>query len=161
MEVKKNDIFTVKITDTGTDGEGIGRVSRPGGEEPCTAGAAPADRAGTAGGFTLFIKDAVIGDTVQAKVMKAKKHYAYAKLEKVIEPSPFRVTPLCPFSRQCGGCQLQALSYEKQLEFKEKKIRNNLIRIGGLSPEQVEKIMEPIIGMDDPWHYRNKAQFPF
>ena len=112
MEVKKNDIFTVKITDTGTDGEGIGRVSGPGGEEPCTAGAAPADRAGTAGGFTLFIKDAVIGDTVQAKVMKAKKHYAYAKLEKVIEPSPFRVTPLCPFSRQCGGCQLQALSYD-------------------------------------------------
>ena len=161
MEVKKNDIFTVKITDTGTDGEGIGRVSGPGGEEFCTAGAAPADRTGTAGGFTLFIKDAVIGDTVQAKVMKAKKHYAYAKLEKVIEPSPFRVTPLCPFSRQCGGCQLQALSYEKQLEFKEKKIRNNLIRIGGLTPEQVEKIMEPIIGMDDPWHYRNKAQFPF
>ena len=183
MEVKKNDIFTVKITDTGTDGEGIGRVSWPGreepgkvngsggeesgkvsgrgGEKPCAEDAAPADRAGTAGGFTLFIKDAVIGDTVQAKVMKAKKHYAYAKLEKVIEPSPFRVTPLCPFSRQCGGCQIQALSYEKQLEFKEKKIRNNLIRIGGLTSEQVEKIMEPIIGMDDPWHYRNKAQFPF
>ena len=91
MEVKKNDIFTVKITDTGTDGEGIGRVSWPGreepgkvngsggeesgkvsgrgGEKPCAEDAAPADRAGTAGGFTLFIKDAVIGDTVQAKVM--------------------------------------------------------------------------------------------
>ena len=198
MEVKKNDIFTVTITDTGNDGEGIGRVSVPDGKAACAADAAQADTlsadtlpvdtlpAGTlsadtlpvdklpaagpdaagmdvagAGGFTLFIKDAVIGDTVQAKVMKAKKHYAYAKLEKVIEPSPFRVTPLCPFSRQCGGCQLQALSYEKQLEFKEKKIRNNLIRIGGLTPEQVEKIMEPIIGMDDPWHYRNKAQFPF
>ena len=198
MEVKKNDIFTVTITDTGNDGEGIGRVSVPDGKAACAADAAQADTlsadtlpvdtlpAGTlsadtlpvdklpaagpdaagmdvagAGGFTLFIKDAVIGDTVQAKVMKAKKHYAYAKLEKVIEPSPFRVTPLCPFSRQCGGCQLQALSYEKQLEFKEKKIRNNLIRIGGLSPEQVEEIMEPIIGMDDPWHYRNKAQFPF
>ena len=213
MEVKKNDIFTVTITDTGNDGEGIGRVSVPGGKEFCAADAAQSDTlsadtlpagtlsadtlpvdklsaagpdadilpvntlsaagtdaagmdaAGTdvagAGGFTLFIKDAVIGDTVQAKVMKAKKHYAYAKLEKVIEPSPFRVTPLCPFSRQCGGCQLQALSYEKQLEFKEKKIRNNLIRIGGLSPERVEEIMEPIIGMDDPWHYRNKAQFPF
>ena len=218
MEVKKNDIFTVTITDTGNDGEGIGRVSVPGGKGPCVgemaqADTLPADKlsvagtdadtlpadtlpadmlpveklsaAGTdadtlpvntlsaagpdaagmdvagAGGFTLFIKDAVIGDTVQAKVMKAKKHYAYAKLEKVIEPSPFRVTPLCPFSRQCGGCQLQALSYEKQLEFKEKKIRNNLIRIGGLSPERVGEIMEPIIGMDDPWHYRNKAQFPF
>ena len=91
------------------------------------------DGCGRGRGLHPVIKDAVIGDTVQAKVMKAKKHYAYAKLEKVIEPSPFRVTPLCPFSRQCGGCQLQALSYEKQLEFKEKKIRNNLIRIGGLS----------------------------
>ena len=73
MEVKKNDIFTVKITDTGTDGEGIGRVSGPGGEEPCTAGAAPADRAGKAGGFTLFITDAVMGDTGPARVMEGKK----------------------------------------------------------------------------------------
>lgn len=93
--------------------------------------------------------------------MKAKKNYAYAKLEKVLVPSPFRVQPPCPFHRQCGGCQLQPLSYEKQLEFKQNKIRNNLIRIGGFSPEHIDACMEPIIGMEDPWHYRNKAQFPF
>ena len=98
---------------------------------------------------------------VQVKVMKAKKNYAYAKLEKVLVPSPFRVQPPCPFHRQCGGCQLQPLSYEKQLEFKQNKIRNNLIRIGGFSPEHIDACMEPIIGMEDPWHYRNKAQFPF
>lgn len=139
MEIKKNDILTVEITDTGIEGEGIGKTD----------------------GFILFVKDAVIGDTVQVKVMKAKKNYAYAKLEKVLVPSPFRVQPPCPFHRQCGGCQLQPLYYEKQLEFKQNKIRNNLIRIGGFSPEHIDACMEPIIGMEDPWHYRNKAQFPF
>ena len=128
MEIKKNDILTVEITDTGIEGEGIGKTD----------------------GFILFVKDAVIGDTVQVKVMKAKKNYAYAKLEKVLVPSPFRVQPPCPFHRQCGGCQLQPLSYEKQLEFKQNKIRNNLIRIGGFSPEHIDACMEPIIGMEDP-----------
>ncbi len=138
MEYKKNDYVTVTIDDIGNDGEGIGKVD----------------------GFTLFIKDAVIGDTVQAKIIKSKKHYAYARLEKVIEPSPFRVDPKCAYHRQCGGCQIQALSYEKQLEFKQQKIRNNLIRIGGFSPEYVDERMEPIVGMDEPFHYRNKAQYP-
>ncbi len=70
------------------------------------------------------------------------------------------MTPPCEFHRSCGGCQIQALSYEKQLEFKQRKIRNNLKRIGGFSEEMLEQVMEPIIGMDEPYHYRNKAQFP-
>ena len=138
MEYKKNDYVTVTIEDIGNDGEGIGKVD----------------------GFTLFIKDAIIGDTVQAKIIKSKKQYAYARLEKVLTPSPFRVEPECAYHRQCGGCQIQALSYEKQLEFKQQKIRNNLIRIGGFSPEYVDEHMEPIIGMEEPFHYRNKAQYP-
>ncbi len=138
MEYKKNDYVTVTIDDIGNDGEGIGKVD----------------------GFTLFIKDAVIGDTVEAKIIKSKKHYAYARLEKVIKPSPFRVEPKCPYHRQCGGCQIQALSYEKQLEFKQQKIRNNLIRIGGFDAEYVDERMEPIVGMEEPFYYRNKAQYP-
>ena len=138
MEYKKNDYVTVTIEDIGNDGEGIGKVD----------------------GFTLFVKDAVIGDTVEAKIMKSKKHYAYARLEKVVKPSPFRVEPKCAYHRQCGGCQIQALSYEKQLEFKQQKIRNNLIRIGGFSPEYVDERMEPIVGMENPYNYRNKAQYP-
>ncbi len=137
--MKKNDIYTVEITDVGTQGEGIGKAD----------------------GHTLFVKDAVVGDVARVRIMKAKKNYAYARLEKVLTPSPFRIEPRCAFSRQCGGCQLQALSYEQQLLFKEKKIRNNLIHIGGFAPEYVDAIMEPIIGMENPWHYRNKAQFPF
>ena len=138
MELKKNDYVTVTIEDIGHDGEGIGKVD----------------------GFTLFIKDAVIGDVVEAKIMKSKKNYAYARLEKVITPSPFRVEPKCALHKQCGGCQIQAMSYEKQLQFKESKIRNNLIRIGGFAPEFVDSVMEPIVGMDEPFRYRNKAQYP-
>ena len=122
----------------GTEGEGIGKVD----------------------GFTLFVKDAVIGDTVQVKIMKSKKHYAYARLEKVIIPSPFRTQPKCQYHRQCGGCQIQSLSYEKQLEFKQSKVRNNLIRIGGFDETFIDSIMEPIVGMEEPYYYRNKAQYP-
>lgn len=139
MSYKKGDRLTVTISDTGVDGEGIGKVD----------------------GYTLFIKDAVIGDVVECKIMKAKKNYAYAHLEKIIEASPYRITPPCQYARSCGGCQIQALDYNKQLEFKQEKVRNNLIRIGGFDPEYIDSIMEPIIGMEDPYHYRGKAQFPF
>lgn len=138
MDFQKNDHVTVMIEDMGSDGEGIGKVE----------------------GFTLFVKDAVVGDLVEAKIVKHKKAYAYARLEKVIAPSPFRVQPRCAFNRQCGGCQLQAVSYGKQLSFKQEKIRNNLVRIGGFSPAYIEERMEPIIGMDEPFRYRNKAQYP-
>jgi len=134
MEYRKNDIVTLEIEDCGIDGEGIGKAD----------------------GFTVFVKDAVIGDTVRAKIMKAKKNYGYGRLEEIITPSPDRVQPRCQFARQCGGCQLQALSYEKQLEFKTAKVRGHLERIGGFT----NLPMEEILGMEQPFHYRNKAQFP-
>ena len=134
MEYRKNDIVTLEIVDCGTDGEGIGKDD----------------------GFTVFVKDAVIGDTVTAKIMKAKKNYGYGRLMEILKPSPYRVDPICPSARQCGGCQLQAVSYEEQKAFKEKKLRGHLERIGGFK----ELPMEPLIGMDEPYHYRNKAQFP-
>lgn len=136
--MQKNQEFEVTITDMGIDGEGIGKVD----------------------GFPFFIKDAVIGDVIRAKALKVKKHYGYARLMEVVTPSPDRVTPRCPISRPCGGCQLQALSYEKQLEFKQNKVKNNLIRIGGFASEEITQKMEPIIGMEEPYFYRNKAQFP-
>ncbi len=135
---KKDDLLTVEITDIGNDGEGIGKID----------------------GYTLFIKDAVIGDLVKAKIMKAKKNYAYAHLEEVITPSKDRVKPKCPIARQCGGCQIQNMSYESQLRFKQSKVRNNIVRLGGFDEKEIDSIMEPIIGMDDPFKYRNKAQFP-
>lgn len=98
----------------------------------------------------------MVGDTVTAKIMKAKKNYGYGRLMEILKPSPYRVEPVCPSARQCGGCQLQAVSYEEQKVFKEKKLRGHLERIGGFC----DLPMEPLIGMDEPYHYRNKAQFP-
>lgn len=135
---KKNDMVTVTIEDIGNDGAGIGKSE----------------------GFTLFVKDAVIGDTVEARITKCKKNYGYARVEKVVTPSSFRVEPKCRFHRQCGGCQIQAMSYERQLVYKQDKVRNHLLRIGGFSAGQIDAATEPIVGMDEPWHYRNKAQYP-
>ena len=123
--MNKNDIVTVEITDIGVSGEGIGHVD----------------------GYTLFIKDAVIGDVVEAKVMKAKKNYGYARLMKVITPSEYRVEPKCAFARRCGGCQIQEMSYDRQLVFKDQKIRGNLERIGGFTKEQIEAVMQPVVGI--------------
>ena len=126
------------IDDMGVDGEGIGKID----------------------GFPFFVKDAVVGDRVEAKVVKVKRGYAYARLMRVIEPSPNRTEPKCPYHRQCGGCQIQALDYTAQLAYKENKVRNNLIRIGGFSGELLDQVMEPVVGMEEPFYYRNKAQFP-
>ena len=138
MEYKKNSQVEIEITDTGVSGEGIGKID----------------------GFTLFVKDAVQGDKVLALLTKVKKNYAYARCEKVLVPSPFRIEPRCPIYKPCGGCQLQAVAYDKQLQIKQQKVFGNLQRIGGFAAEEVESVMEPIIGMDDPYHYRNKAQYP-
>lgn len=119
---------------------------------------------GKSEGVIFFVKDAVLEDRVFVKIMKMKKSYGYARLLKVLQPSPYRVEPACPYHRQCGGCQLQTLDYHQQLKFKENKVRSHLQRIGGLkvSEEQEEGscILHPIIGMEEPYHYRNKAQFP-
>ncbi|MBQ9123452.1 MAG: 23S rRNA (uracil(1939)-C(5))-methyltransferase RlmD [Lachnospiraceae bacterium] len=138
MSYDKNQIVTVEITDIGTDGEGIGKID----------------------GFPFFIKDAIVGDVVEARVTKVKKTYAYARVEKVITPSFFRVDPKCEYHRQCGGCQIQAMDYKKQLQFKEQKVRNNLIRIGGFDEDFIDSITESVVGMEEPYFYRNKAQYP-
>ncbi len=180
---KKDDILELDILNIGNDGEGIGRIE----------------------GYTLFVKDALAGDRVRVKVMKTKKHFGYAKLLEIITPSADRVTPLCPVAAKCGGCKLQHCSYERQLRYKEEKVKDCLERIGGFTVSfvdekngfqngnckesgsgdekngfQDESCMEPgsgmesetggadkeavkmerIMGMEVPYHYRNKAQFP-
>lgn len=133
--MKKNDLLQIKIEAMGNAGEGIGKID----------------------GYPLFVKDALPGDLAEVRVTKVKKTYAFARLERLLEASPERTEPRCPLHRRCGGCQIQALSYEKQLEYKEQKVREDLIRIGGFADPPVF----PVLGMDEPYHYRNKAQFPF
>ena len=132
--MQKDDLIRVTIEDLSSDGLGVGHSD----------------------GMAFFIKDTVIGDEVEAKIMKMKKTYGYARMTKLLLPSPDRIEARCPVARQCGGCQIQSMSYPAQLRFKENKVRNNLMRIGKFENPP----MEPIIGMDTPFRYRNKAQFP-
>ena len=136
--MQKNDFIELVIEDISTEGAGIGKYD----------------------GMTFFVKDAIIGDRILAKIIKLKKTYGYARLMEIKEASPYRVEPRCIYARSCGGCQIQAMDYRQQLCYKQKKVRGNLIRIGGFAPEVLEKITQPVCGMDEPFHYRNKAQFP-
>ena len=137
QSLQKNDLIMLEITDLTEEGQGVGKKD----------------------GLVFFVKDSVMGDKVEARILKVKKSYAYAKVEKLLEASPYRITPLCPVAGKCGGCQLQHLSYEKELSWKEDRITQSLIRIAGLSPEEVERKKEGILG-GVLSRYRNKAQYP-
>ena len=134
---KKNDLVVLEITDLTEEGQGVGKCD----------------------GLVFFVKGSVMGDVVEAKILKVKKNYAYAKVEKLLEASPYRVTPFCPVAGKCGGCQLQHLSYEKELEWKEDRIAQSLIRIAGIPEEEVHAKGEGILGGKTE-RYRNKAQYP-
>lgn len=136
LPIRKNDEIVMTIDDLGKEGEGIGRF----------------------GGYTLFVRGALPGETVRVVVTKVKKSYGFARLLEVQKPSPERTDPACPVAGLCGGCTLQHMSYEAQLRIKEKKIRDCLTRLGGVDLSEVEWL--PILGMENPWYYRNKAQFP-
>ncbi|KAF6509508.1 23S rRNA (uracil(1939)-C(5))-methyltransferase RlmD [Geobacillus sp. FSL K6-0789] len=132
--VAKNEYYDVTFTDLTHDGLGVAKVD----------------------GFPLFVKHALPGERAKVKAIKVKKGYGYGRLVELYEPSPDRVEPPCPVYRQCGGCQLQHLSYEGQLKAKEKQVKEVLARIGKLGGVTVH----PVIGMKNPWRYRNKAQVP-
>ena len=127
--MQKNDIIELKIEDITEQGEGIGKVS----------------------GYALFVKDTVPGDTVKAKVIKAKKSYGYAKLMEVLTPSADRVSPRCPAAGPCGGCQLQAMDYQAQLAFKRKKVGEHLRRIGGFEDGPTSASVSPGFTVRSIW----------
>ena len=108
--MNKDDIITLNIISMGSGGEGIGKP----------------------GGFPVFVKDTVPGDTCEVKILRVKKNLAYGKLLKVTEASPDRIVTECPVAGPCGGCTLQAMSYEAELKYKEEKVRDCLLRIGGI-----------------------------
>ena len=132
--MNKNEIVRLEIEDITEDGLGLGRADS----------------------MAVFVKDTVIGDVVDAKIVKVKKTYAFGRMERIVTPGSCRVKPACPDAARCGGCQLQAMSYEMQKTYKEDRVRNALKRIGGFSDLQIL----PIDGADHLWHYRNKAQYP-
>lgn len=132
--LKENQIVTAEIVDLGHKGEAIGKVD----------------------GFTVFIDGALRGDKVKVKIQKSKKNYAVGELLEILEPSPDRVEPRCAITGICGGCTIMSMDYQKQLELKQKLIHENLTRIGKIENPN----LKPIIGMQNPYNYRNKAQYP-
>lgn len=133
--VTKNDRLSVYVEDLTHDGAGVAKVD----------------------GYPLFIKEALPGETVTVHVLKTLKSYGFAKLISIEEKSVDRVDAPCPVFEICGGCQLQHLSYEGQLKYKEKVVRDAMARLGKLPDVPVH----PVKGMDNPWRYRNKSQIPF
>ncbi|MBN6886084.1 23S rRNA (uracil1939-C5)-methyltransferase [Cytobacillus horneckiae] len=134
LPVNKNDYIDVEFKDLTHEGAGVAKVD----------------------GYPLFVPNALPGEKAKIKVVKANKGYGFARLIETYEESPYRVKPLCPIYKECGGCQLQHLSYEGQLLAKEKQVREVLTRIGKLEDVKVH----PTLGMQDPWRYRNKSQVP-
>lgn len=132
--VKKNDRVTVFIEDLTHDGAGVAKVD----------------------GYPLFVQGGLPNETAEIHVLKTLKNYGFAKIAKIVEPSPDRVQAPCPVFDQCGGCQLQHFSYEGQLKWKQKMVENVMKRLGKL-----DVVVHPTKGMEDPWNYRNKAQIPF
>ena len=106
-------------------------------------------------GMTLFVEGALPGETVAARAQKVEKTHAFLKTLRVLTPSPDRVTPPCPYYEKCGGCVCQHMTYAASLEMKRERVRDALTRIGGLNVD-----VRPVIGMDDPWRYRNKTTLP-
>lgn len=135
VPVSKNEILEVEFVDLTHDGAGVAKVD----------------------GFPLFVPNGLPGEKAKIKVVNVKKGYGFGRLTELTEESGQRVEPPCPIYKWCGGCQMQHLSYEGQLEFKRKQVEDVLQRIGKL--ENVPVL--PTLGMgDEPWRYRNKAQVP-
>lgn len=131
--MKKNDIVEIEITALSSECSGIGKKD----------------------GMVIFVPFSAIGDKLEVKILKVNKTYCYGKIERIITPSPDRVTPDCPIYTKCGGCSLRHISYEAQLRAKEQFVKDAFTRIGGLSPEFL-----PIIRNTNINGYRNKLQIP-
>lgn len=138
VKMQKNEQLELTITDLSEEGLGIGKRD----------------------GFVWLVKGALIGDRILAQALKLKKHYGFARLIELLTPSPDRVEAPCRIAGQCGGCQLQSLKYSAQLKFKTRKLFTDLCRIGGVEEAFLREISDPIVGMENPLRYRNKAQYP-
>ena len=133
MNKEKNTVIQLNIDNLGINGEGVGRWN----------------------GKTVFVKGALVGEKVKAKIIFSKPSFCLAILQERLTVSPERITPRCPLFLKCGGCNLQHLSYSAQLEYKRKLVADNLERIGKLSVK-----VDDTIASDKTFEYRNKMSLP-
>lgn len=131
--IEKNKIYTVKIDDLGNRGEGIGSID----------------------GFTIFVPGGIPGELIRVKITILKKQYGIGEIVEILEISKNRVNPKCDLFGSCGGCQIMHIDYDRQLEIKRKRVEEELREIGKINAK-----VNPTIGMENPYGYRNKTQFP-
>ena len=134
MKMRPGQTVEMEIKRMGINGEGIGYHERQ----------------------VVFVSGALPGEKVVARIAKVEAKHATASLVRVVAASEHRVEPLCPVYKECGGCSLQHMSYQAQLEMKRELVRESYARYAGVKDLHVE----PTVGMEDPWGYRNKAQLP-
>lgn len=134
--IQKNKIYIMDIDGMGYDGSGVGRIC----------------------GFTVFVPYVITGERVKVKIVKINKKFAFGRAIEIINQSEYRKEPICHVYRKCGGCQIQHISYEGQLNFKKERVKDCLSRIGKLEIEKIK--LHDTIGMKYPFRYRNKAQLP-
>jgi len=132
--MRTGDIINISVSDMTYGGEGIGRYQ----------------------GMAVFVPDSVPGDELRVRVVEQKKSFAKARIAEIIKPSADRVEPKCPLAKECGGCQWQQISYPAQLRYKTKIVQDTLERVGHIKGLKVRDIL----GMKEPWHFRNKIQYP-
>src|SRR5699024_5078486 len=130
-EIRKNGIYTVAIEGYSSEGLGVARI----------------------GGRVVFVHGALAGERCEVLVMKVLKNMAFAKVKTVLEPSPHRRAPACPYFGKCGGCAYWHMDYEEELRAKRRKVWDALTRLGGQTPPEL-----PVLGCEDVLHYRNKVQ---
>lgn len=135
--MKKDSSEQIEIREIASGGNGIGRLSDE---------------------LIVFVPGTVPGDIISGRIVKKKKQYAEAELLEIIHPSPYRRSPLCQHFETCGGCKWQMIQYQKQIEYKEKLVRNAFIHIGRFDKELS---ISPIIAGQQEFHYRNKMEFSF
>lgn len=133
MPLHKNQSLDLDVESYGMDAQGVCRAE----------------------GMPIFVSGALAGERVRVRIVKVERRYAFGRVEAVLTPSPARCEPPCPIYRRCGGCAAQHMAYEETLLYKRRQVQDCLTRIGGLDVQ-----VPPVLGMDDPWHYRNKGAFP-
>ncbi|MGV8146924.1 MAG: 23S rRNA (uracil(1939)-C(5))-methyltransferase RlmD [Alkaliphilus sp.] len=131
--IEEEKTYDIEINEIGNSGEGIGRID----------------------GLTVFIEGGIPEDYLRIKIKAIKKKYAIGEIIEILTPSPHRVVPVCNIAHQCGGCQIMHMEYLEQLKQKRKKVKETLRRIG-----KIDTVVHKTIGMENPYFYRNKAQFP-
>lgn len=129
----ENRNFILDISDMNSSGQGVGKIE----------------------GLTIFVDGAITGEKIEAKVTEFKKNYCIGKINKIIKPSPYRIKPFCEVFGNCGGCSLQHISYDYQLTYKTRKVKDEVERISGIKGIRINEI----IGMENPLNYRNKAEY--